>query len=530
MVDQNTVGDKIRVIWKMPLWGWVLIGVAIMALILASLDAMKEMVRFWENYKEYSHGYMIPPLAAFLIWQKSDVLRYKAFEGSWLGLPLLLFGIAVIYVGSLTTIAVIGQYGFLFAVLGLGLSFTGWAGLRPILVPLLFLAFMIPFPGFFLNNLSAKLQLISSEIGVAVIRAFDISVYLEGNVIDLGQYQLQVVEACSGLRYLIPLMSLAFITAYFFQAAFWKRAVIFLSSIPITVLMNSFRIGMIGVLVEHRGIEQAEGFLHDFEGWVIFMACTGILIMEMWLFARFSKDRRPLREVFGIEFPEPAPKDTQVRYRKVPASFWAAFILVGAAAVMANVIQVREEIIPDRVAFAEFPSKIGEWTGRPDQLEQIYLDALKLDDYIITDFVNPDGEKINFYVAYYSSQRAGESAHSPRSCLPGGGWLIKDIQERKVDGASLNGGPVRMNRVVIKKGEYTQLVYYWFQQRGRNITNEYLVKWWLIRDALARNRTDGALVRLTTLVRPGQDVSEADKKLQGFMTDLLPVLSPYIPD
>jgi exosortase D (VPLPA-CTERM-specific) len=269
MVEQDTVGGEKTPIWKIPLWSWSLIGLAIAALIFASQDAMKEMLRFWETREEYSHGYLIPVIAAFLIWQKSDVLRYRAFSGSWLGLLVLMIGIALIYIGSLTTIAVIGQYGFLFSILGLGLSFAGWSGLRPILIPLLFLAFMIPLPGFFLNNLSAKLQLISSEIGVAVIRAFDISVYLEGNVIDLGNYKLQVVEACSGLNYLFPLMSLAFIAAYFFQAAFWKRAVIFFSSIPITVLMNSFRIGMIGVLVEFRGIEQAEGFLHDFEGWVI---------------------------------------------------------------------------------------------------------------------------------------------------------------------------------------------------------------------------------------------------------------------
>ena len=110
---------------------------------------------------------------------------------------------------------------------------------------------------------------------------FGISVYLEGNVIDLGSYKLQVVEACSGLRYLFPLVSLSFIAAYIYHGAFWKKAIIFLSSIPITVLMNSFRIGVIGVLVEYGGPGQAEGFLHDFEGWIIFMACIAILVLEM---------------------------------------------------------------------------------------------------------------------------------------------------------------------------------------------------------------------------------------------------------
>ena len=516
--------------WKIPVWGWGLFSLGVVALIFASMDAMKEMLRFWETREEYSHGYLIPVIAAFLIWQKSDVLRNRAFSGSWLGVLLVIVGITFIYIGSLTTIAVIGQYGFLIAFVGLVLSYVGWKGLKPIIVPLLFLTFMIPFPGFFLNNLSSKLQLISSEIGVAVIRAFDISVYLEGNVIDLGNYKLQVVEACSGLNYLFPLMSLAFIAAYFFNAPFWQRAIVFLSSIPITVLMNSFRIGVIGVLVEHGGVEQAEGFLHDFEGWIIFMACMALLLLEMWLFVLFSKEKRPLREAFGIEFPEPAPKDVIISYQKTSPPFVVSLILACFSVLLAGQIQARQEIIPERRTFAEFPIEIGGWKGNRDSLESIILDALKLDDYVIADYVNDKGEPVNFYVAYYASQRAGESAHSPRSCLPGGGWIIKDIRQKVLKGSGLNSQALHFNRVVIKKGEYTQLVYYWFQQRGRSITNEYLVKWYLLLDAINKNRTDGSLIRLTTLIGPGQDIADADARLMNFTNEVLPYLPEYIPD
>ena len=119
-------------------------------------------------------------------------------------------------------------------------------------------------------------------------------------------------------------MTLGFIAAYFFKEAFWKRAVIFLSSIPITILMNSFRIGAIGVMVEHWGQSMAEGFLHDFEGWIIFMACTAILILEMWVLTHIGKDRKPLREAFGLEFPEPTPADANIVSRKIPTQVFAA--------------------------------------------------------------------------------------------------------------------------------------------------------------------------------------------------------------
>src|ERR1039457_5061617 len=140
---------------------------------------------------------------------------------------------------------------------------------------------MVPLPEFLYQNVSAELQLLSSEIGVWFIRLFGISVYLEGNVIDLGAYRLQVAEACSGLRYLFPLMIIGFLVAYFFKTAFWKRALLFLSSIPITILMNSLRIGAIWLMVEHWGESMEEVSVHEFQGWVVFMASGALLVLEM---------------------------------------------------------------------------------------------------------------------------------------------------------------------------------------------------------------------------------------------------------
>ena len=517
-------------IYRLGVSAWV--GVLAVTLLLLAIffDGIREMVDVWENKEEYGYGYIIPAISLFFIWQKSDRLEQLPFHGSWTGVAVVVLGVALFWVGSLSTIYVVIQYALLIVLFGLGLSFAGWQGIRIIFVPLLFLIFMIPLPVFLYNTLSGQLQLISSELGVAVIRLFGISVYLEGNVIDLGTYKLQVVEACSGLRYLFPLTSLAFIAAYLFRGALWKKGIIFISSIPITVLMNSFRIGMIGVLVENWGVEQAEGFLHYFEGWVIFMACMAILIAEMSILAKFGRNKQSLRQAFGIDFPERAGHATGIQRRRLPASFLASGLVLVATALGAAAVEQRAEIIPERVSFPEFPTQIGEWHGRRDKLEQIYLDVLKLDDYIVSDYATDDGRRVNFYVAYYGSQRAGESAHSPRSCLPGGGWLIKDLSRREIDGVSLGGQPLKVNRVVIAKGDHRQLVYYWFQQRGRNITNEYLVKWYLFWDALTRNRTDGALVRLTASVPPGENIQHADERLATFAQDISGVIDPYIPN
>ncbi|MEQ8691828.1 MAG: VPLPA-CTERM-specific exosortase XrtD, partial [Pseudomonadales bacterium] len=404
-----------------PLWAIALLLVAVGTVIF--FDGIARMVTWWSDREEYSHGFLIPLITLYLVWQRVDRLREMRFTGSWLGVLCAILGLFAFLLGELSTIYAVLQYGFVLFVIGCVWAVLGTAAFRVIAIPLCLLFFMVPFPNFIYNNLSAQLQLISSAIGVAVIRAFGIGVYLEGNVIDLGTYKLQVVEACNGLRYLFPLMTLGVIVAYFFHAPLWKRLFVFVSTIPITVLMNSFRIGVIGVMVEHWGQSMAEGFLHDFEGWVIFMACFGILFIEMWLLMRVTGDRRPLNQVFGLDPPRPAVEGVPWRKRAVPASGWAVLLVTLIALVPAIQLPAREEAVPAREGFGSFPLVVDEWQGRSETMEQHYLDALKLSDYIMVNYrADGSGEPINFYVAWYDSQKKGQSAHSPKSCLPGGGW------------------------------------------------------------------------------------------------------------
>ncbi|MCA1804762.1 MAG: VPLPA-CTERM-specific exosortase XrtD [Xanthomonadaceae bacterium] len=504
------------------LWALVALGLALLGF--ASLDSLADMVYYWDNREEYGYGYMIPVITLFLIWQRKDKLEQVPFTGSWVGVGWLLLGVLIVLVGQLSTIHSVTNYGFVIAIVAGAYALLGWQAFRIIMIPLLLLFLMVPLPNFILNSLSAQLQLISSEIGVFVIRLFDISVHLEGNVIDLGTYQLQVVEACSGLNYLFPLIALSIIASYFYQAAVWKRVVLILSSIPITVLMNSFRIGVIGVLVEYYGIEQAEGFLHDFEGWIIFMACVALLILEIWILSFVGKDRRPFREIFGMDFPEPTPEGAVKVSRTMPRQALVAVALLAVGTASAVVQGEREEIIPERADFVAFPSKLEGWEGHSRTLESIVLDALKLDDYLHMDYVNDRGEAANLYVAYYSSQRSGAAAHSPRTCLPGSGWRITSHTQIDL------GDGLRTNRFIIAVGEQRQLVYYWFKQRDRIVTNEYLVKWYLLWDALTRNRTDGALVRLTTVLQPGEDAEAGDERLRALVKVAVPRLAEHIPD
>lgn len=521
--------EKQQIIWKESLFFWGLLFIGLSLLVFTFYDALYEMEHIWSSKEEYGHGYILPLITMFLIWQKSDQLERIQNSDSWLGVLFVCIGLFLYYAGELSSIFTIIQYAFVIVLFGLALSIQGIKSFRLIFVPLVMLLFMIPLPAFLLNNLSSQLQLISSQIGVAVIRLFDISVFLQGNVIDLGVYKLQVVEACSGLNYLFPLMTLAFISAYFFSGALWKKAIIFLTSIPITILMNSFRIGAIGVTVEYWGPEMAEGFLHDFEGWAVFMSCIAILIAEMWLLASIGKDKLPLQEAFGLEFPEPTPKDSKIIYREIPKTFYASLVVIALVAVSVFAIPEQSEIEPERKQFIEFPLQVEGWQGKAGYIDQIVLSTLKLTDYVMNDYQGEDGGSINFYSAYYASQKKGASIHSPRSCIPGGGWRISSLEQHTIEGAMMGNVPLEVNRLVIQKNEIKQLVYYWFQQRGRIITNEYMMKWYLFLDSMNMHRTDGALMRLTTILQPGQDISIADKRLEDFSRKISPMIPDYIP-
>jgi EpsI family protein len=190
----------------------------------------------------------------------------------------------------------------------------------------------------------------------------------------------------------------------------------------------------------------------------------------------------------------------------------------------------RVEAVPARQTFATFPTQVDGWSGRRTSMEQVYLDQLKLDDYIMADYAGAARAPVNFYVAWYNSQRAGQSAHSPRSCLPGGGWRISSLQQVEVPGVHAGKVPLRVNRVQIEMGNQRQLVYYWFQQRGRVITNEYLTKWYLFWDSLTQRRTDGALVRLITPLSPGEAAQAGDARLTEFAASVASRLDSYIPD
>ncbi len=523
--------------WSRNASWWIVAALCAALLGVIYYNALALMVGVWVDDENYGHGFFVPFISLFLIWMKRDKIRTLEPRGSWWGLSLIVASLALYVMGELGTLAPLLQLSFWLVVVGLCWATLGGRVVRALSFPLLYLLTMIPLPQFILQGLSGQLQLLSSALGVGCLQVVGVTAFREGNVIDLGPIQLQVVEACSGLRYLFPLMSLALLCAYLFQGPMWKRAMVFLSSMPIAIVLNGFRIGVIGVLVEYFGAGAADGFLHLFEGWVIFLLSLAILVLVMWGLSRIGSGSK--RQSFSDLLRLPSDSETVVRPGTVrpssltgasPAPFFCSVGLLVSLAVTSPYLISRDEVVPARQALLNFPMQVQQWEGSTFPLEKEYIETLKFDDYLLADYRGAEGAPVNFYVAYYGSQRKGQSAHSPRTCIPGGGWEITSLRTMEVPTNDATTTMLRVNRLVIQKADAKQIVYYWFKQRDRVLANEYLVKFFLFWDALAKQRTDGALIRLTASVQPGHDEGEADRVLADFTKSVNPLMSRYVPD
>ena len=505
-------------------WPWLVMAVA--GVVAVYGHALASLGLAWQR-PEYSYGPLVPVITVFMVLR--ELQRHPPLadhESRAPGLALVLAGLLLGLLGNAAQIPDIATHGFILLTGGFILVLAGTRqGLRfwPGWVHLIF---MLPLPQFLYLHVSTALQGISSRVGVGFIDALGIPVLLDGNIIDLGSYQLQVAEACSGLTYLFPMLSFGWLVALLYIGPNWHKAVIFLAAVPIAILMNAFRIGVIGVLVNRYGIAQAEGFLHFFEGWVVFMSATAILYGVAALLQRtLAKDARP-PTVLDLSLDgmwRPLARFGELR--ATPALAAASIMVCLAGAVW--LAKPGAAIHPvERQSFAMLPMEIGGWRGVETPLDAATLRTLGADDHLNARFVR-GSESVDLLLTFYTAQTGGNSGvHSPAVCLPAGGWEVSQWSRRSV---ALGDQSLTVNRAVIQKGLERRLVYYWFEQRGRQTASEYAVKFSLLQDAIATGRSDGGLVRLVTPISPGEDAATAEARLDDMLHTLVPLLTAHFP-
>ena len=514
----------------------------LLALVLASLPVfwigIVSLGRAWAT-PEYSHGPLIPAISLYLFLRelRDRPPMLETPRDRWPGVVLVVLALMLAMVGNLARIPDIVTYAMILWIGGL--VFTVFGLRRGMLHQLgvIHLIFMLPLPQFLYWQMTVFLQGVSSELGVWFVKLAGVPVFLEGNIIDLGVYKLQVAEACSGLRYLFPILSFSYLFALLYRGPIWHKLVLLLLAAPLTVLMNSVRIGIIGVLVNRYGIGHAEGFLHFFEGWVIFGACIAILFLVAVLLQRLTPNPLPLSEAIDLDTRGLLPIVGRVTGLAGSAALVAVTAVTAAVAAgwLAGQSLAPNPVI-DRAPFATFPTRIEGWVGRQAVLEPEVEGVLAATDYLNATYLPPIGATgpeaggaVNLFVAFYQNQAEGSGIHSPEVCLPTGGWEVFEIEPHRIDMAGTGYGAFEVNRAVIEKGLSRQVVYYWFEQRGERYTGDFTAKLSVVRDGFLEGRTDGALVRFTTPLGEGETLADADLRLEGFMRDALPRLPRFVP-
>ena len=178
--------------------------------------------------------------------------------------------------------------------------------------------------------------------------------------------------------------------------------------------------------------------------------------------------------------------------------------------------------------FSDFPKAIGPWSGQERRFDQQIYDILGVEDSFLGDYSTAEGDNVNLYIGFYESQRKGDIIHSPRNCMPGGGWNITKSTVEELEVPNHNPVKIAVNRLIIENAGEKQVVLYWFQSRGRFITSEYNQKIYLVIDSITKRRTDGSFVRLLSSVGENGE-HQTTEAMKDFVRLLLPILDDYLP-
>lgn len=257
-------------------------------LILCYFPILRLLVNQWMNDEDMGHGFFVPALAGYIAWQRRNELGAVRPQSHWLGIVLVLLGGFQAYVATLGAELFVARTAFIVSLVGVLLFLGGGHLVRGLAFPLFLLCFMIPIPTIVYNQITFPLQLFASQVAESVLHLLNIPVLREGNILELADMRLSVVEACSGIRSLLSLSFLSLVYAYFFDDKVWMRGALLICTVPIAIFANAMRVSLTGIISEYNP-ELAQGFFHSVEGWIVFMVALTALLAVHQLIDRTYK-------------------------------------------------------------------------------------------------------------------------------------------------------------------------------------------------------------------------------------------------
>jgi len=483
----------------------------------------------WWNDPDYSHGLLVPFISLYFLWERRARLQKLSRRPDYRGLLVLFSGVALLTLGNAGSELFLMRISLIISISGLLISFLGFPTLKAMLFPIGFLFFMIPLPAIVFNAVAFPLQLFAAQTAAFCLQVVKIPVLREGNLIYLASSIMDVTEACSGIRSLMTLSALGTLFAYITQKTNLKRGLMMLSTIPIAIFSNAFRVTGTGLLAQYVGEEAAQGFYHTFTGWLVFVAAFFMLLFVAYIFSKFP-DKQVIMKTSEPQNPSPA----QPRLIWIPLAFSALILCLGIYVNGTVLLRIQPVLL--KQSLSRLPLQIDQWSGSDHPFEEKTVKVLGVTDYVNRLYVSDNSasgnnEAVWLYAGYYESQRTGATYHSPKNCLPGSGWEIAEIDDFDLSMASASGSmrEETINKVIVQKGLERQLILYWYQDRGRIITSEYWAKIYLIWDSITKGRTDGAMIRVSVPIPRGDSPERALDMAVNYIQQVSPFLLESLP-
>lgn len=518
-------------------------GLIVAALVFLYATVAFRLVANWWIDENYSHGLLVPFVIAYIIWLRfPDLAKLPRTPSFWIGGSLAVLSMLMLLAGTLGAELFVQRISLVVMLAGVAIFLWGVQITRALSIPFLLLLLAIPIPQIIFNKIAFPLQIFASQFAVWGIRIFGVPTVRKGNVIEIlpeGSVQviaLEVVEACSGIRSLMTLMTLALILVFFTRSKDFVRpgkwlgfftnrdvirgVILMLSAIPIAVVTNAGRVTATGVLTYYYGIKATESFVHEVSGWLVYLVALGILVGLNFV----------LRWIIGTEKTEGNDSERITNTTGSAISngvVWALLALLMSGGLFINWFEQRGEVAVTRQELKRLSPTLGEWTqkGDPIRFSEETESVLKTSDYVMREYVK-HGRLANLYIGYYGSQKTGATYHSPQNCLPGSGWEMK--KPVIVTITTPSGKKFEANQYVIENGKFKEIMIYWYQGRGRVQASEYNDKIYTVLDSVLRRRSDGSMVRVMTSVGSSEaEAVAAATDLSGQVSDKL---SKYVPD
>jgi exosortase len=261
---------------------WIALGWFSILLIGAYFPILSRLVQQWSNDEDVRHGFLVPLVALFVVWQRKEKLLELSYKPAWWGLAILAWGAAQAYLGVVGAELFLQRSAFLISLVGMLLVMGGTALVRELIFPLCLLPFMIPIPTVIYNKITFPLQIFASQVAEFSLDTINIPVFRDGNILELANQKLSVAEACSGIRSLLSLTFMSLIYAWVIDKKVWMRWVLLLCTVPIAIVANAGRVTITGILAYYNP-ELAKGLFHEMEGFVIFFIAFLMLALVHWL-------------------------------------------------------------------------------------------------------------------------------------------------------------------------------------------------------------------------------------------------------